>query len=93
MSAPELSKRCRLPPFEIKAVTELVCQSLVPEARTLEEWISHHGDAQGWLTTGDAALDRVLGGGIRIGMVWEFVGERCVFTVRLPPMVCTEINP
>ena len=93
MSAPELSKRCRLPPFEIKALTGLVCQSLVPETRTLEEWICHHGDAQGWLTTGDAALDRVLGGGIRTGMVWEFVGERCVFTVRPPLRVCPEINP
>ena len=89
-SAPELSKRCKLPPFEIKAITELVCQSLVPETRTLEEWISHHGSAQGWLTTGDAALDRALGGGIRTGMVWEFVGERCVFIVQPLLKVCPE---
>jgi len=46
--------------------------------------MSHHGDAQGWLTTGDATLDRALGGGIRTGMVWEFVGEGYVFIVRLP---------
>lgn len=83
-SVPELSKRCRLPPFEIKAITELVCQSLVPETRTLEEWTSHYGDAQGLVTTGDATFDRVLGGGIRTGMVWEFVGERYVLITRLP---------
>ena len=77
-SPPELSKRCRLAPFEIKAITELVCQSLAPETRTLEEWIFDYGDAQGWLTTGDPILDRALGGGIRPGMVWEFAGERCV---------------
>jgi RecA/RadA recombinase len=40
--------------------------------------MSYHGDAQGLLTTGDTTLNRVLGGGIRTGMVWEFVGERCV---------------
>ncbi|KAF9792468.1 P-loop containing nucleoside triphosphate hydrolase protein [Thelephora terrestris] len=94
-SAPELSKRCRLPPFEIKAITELVCQSLTPETRTLEEWITHHGDAQGLLTTGDATLDRMLGGGIRTGMIWEFVGESAAgktqlamqlsLVVQLPP--------
>lgn len=51
---------------------------MVPETRTLEEWMSHHGNAQGWLTTGDAVLDRALGGGIRTGIVWELVGERYV---------------
>ena len=80
---PELSKRCKLPPFEIKAITELVCQSFVPETRTLEEWVSYHGDAQGLLTTGDVTLNRALGGGIRTGMVWEFVGERYVFIAYL----------
>lgn len=84
MSVPELSKRCKLSPFETKSITELVCESLVPETHTLEEWVSHHGDAQGWITTGDATLDRLVGGGIRTGMVWEFVGDRCVFIVRLP---------
>lgn len=73
---PELSKRCKLPPFEVKYLTELVCKNLAPRTRTLREWISHHGVAQGWLSTGDATLDRVLGGGVRTGMVWEFVGER-----------------
>ena len=81
---PELSKRCRLPPFEIKAITELVCQSLAPGTHTLEEWMSHHGDVQRLVTTGDATFDGVLGGGIRTGMVWEFVGERYVLITRLP---------
>lgn len=78
MSVPELSKRCKLSPFETKLITELVCKGLAPETHTLEEWISHQRGARGRLTTGDATLDRALGGGIRTGMVWEFVGERCV---------------
>ena len=27
------------------------------------------------ITTGDISLDQMLGGGIRVGMIWEFVGE------------------
>ena len=46
--------------------------------------MSYHGGAQGLLTTGDATLNRVLGGGIRAGIVWEFVGERYVLIVCLP---------
>ena len=45
--------------------------------------MSHHGDAQGLLTTGDTTLNRVLGGGVRTGMVWEFVGEGYVLVVCL----------
>ena len=82
-SVPELSKRCKLPPFEIKSITELVCKNFAPETHTLEEWVSHHENAQGWLSTGDATLDRVFGGGVRTGMIWEFVGERWVFVRRL----------
>ena len=44
--------------------------------------MSHYGDAQGLLSTGDATLDHALGGGILTGMVWEFVGERYVFIAR-----------
>jgi RecA/RadA recombinase len=32
------------------------------------------------ITTGDTMLDEMLGGGIRVGMVWEFVGERQAVT-------------
>ena len=30
------------------------------------------------ITMGNALLDRILGGGIRVSMIWEFVGERQV---------------
>ena len=31
------------------------------------------------ITTGDVLLDKMLGGGIRVGMIWELVGEGRVF--------------
>ena len=90
-SPQELSRRCGLPPLEIKAITELACKGFAPEAQTLGEWISYRGDAQGWVTTGDQTLDRVLGGGVRTGMVWEFVGERSVFR-RSSGSECAVLN-
>ena len=33
-------------------------------------------DSDDKFTTGDAHLDEILGGGIRLGMVWEISGER-----------------
>ncbi|KAH9057123.1 hypothetical protein EDB83DRAFT_2206843, partial [Lactarius deliciosus] len=35
------------------------------------------------ITTGDVHLDKMLGGGIRVGMIWELVGEGRVFRTQL----------
>lgn len=36
-------------------------------------------DGSETITTGDVFLDKMLGGGIRVGMIWELVGEGRVF--------------
>lgn len=38
-----------------------------------------HGIGNEAFTSGDEHLDKVLGGGIRTGMLWEIAGERFVF--------------
>jgi len=40
----------------------------------------HNGSER--ITTGDTTLDEMLGGGIRVGMIWEFVGEGQVAAPR-----------
>lgn len=41
-------------------------------------------EGEGWIKTGDEGLDRLLGGGVRIGCVTEIVGERYVpFSIAL----------
>jgi DNA repair protein RAD57 len=76
-SLSELSKRCRLSPSEIRTIIDLICTHLAPVPRTLEDVLDKGGGEQKF-TAGDEILDRALGGGIRTGMVWEFVGERLV---------------
>jgi hypothetical protein len=39
--------------------------------------VKHNGSET--ITTGDVLLDKILGGGIRVGMIWELVGEGRVF--------------
>ena len=43
------------------------------------------------ITTGDASLDELLGGGIRVGMIWEFVGEGQV--LRTPLIIWLTLSP
>ena len=62
----------------IDHILDIVCGSLAQQPRALKD-IQHEGDER--FTTGDERLDEALGGGIRTGMIWEVVGERCDFLV------------
>lgn len=52
---------------------DLVCQEVAPQPQLLSD-IAYLGDEK--ITTGDAHLDEVLGGGIRTGMLWDVSGEK-----------------
>jgi DNA repair protein RAD57 len=74
LAAPgELSKRLRRPLSEIQQLVQNVSNELAPRISTASTAV---GPAHTWFTTGDAALDSIIGGGIRPGMVWEICGER-----------------
>jgi DNA repair protein RAD57 len=75
----EISKKCRLSPSDINTIIDLWCKQITIVPRTLEEVLKAGAD-QGF-TTGDEIIDRVLGGGIRTGSVWEFVGERFAWLI------------
>ncbi|KAI0050003.1 P-loop containing nucleoside triphosphate hydrolase protein, partial [Auriscalpium vulgare] len=70
LSPPDLARKCRIPPQDAHAIVHVVCKALerVPQPLSTAE-------SSETFTTGDAHLDRILGGGIRAGMVWEIVGE------------------
>jgi DNA repair protein RAD57 len=68
----EISQKCRLAPQAVQEVVSAVARALNRPPRLLRDIVR---DGSQVITTGDTALDRILGGGIRAGMVWEFVGE------------------
>ena len=62
----------------IDHILDTVCRALAQQPRALKD-VQHEGDER--FTTGDERLDEALGGGVRTGMIWEVVGERCDFLV------------
>lgn len=69
----ELQRKCKISLTEAEAILQVLYDSSnPPPLRTLAE-AKQDGDEA--CTTGDVLLDEALGGGIRTGMVWEFVGE------------------
>ncbi|EJD02087.1 P-loop containing nucleoside triphosphate hydrolase protein [Fomitiporia mediterranea MF3/22] len=68
----EIAKRLRTSLSEAQAIIENVCKE-VASSVDIRNLLEEVGDDK--FTTGDAVLDRVIGGGIRTGMVWELVGE------------------
>ncbi|TDL27207.1 hypothetical protein BD410DRAFT_704989, partial [Rickenella mellea] len=71
----DVAKQLRLSLSDTQKIVGDVCNELSPAPRDLEEYMA---EKQSKFTTGDAALDTMLGGGIQTGMVWELVGERQV---------------
>jgi RecA/RadA recombinase len=55
----------------VQAIVDSVARALASPSSLLRD-VMHNGSER--ITTGDT-LDEILGGGIRVGMVWEFVGE------------------
>ncbi|KAI0255400.1 P-loop containing nucleoside triphosphate hydrolase protein [Lactifluus subvellereus] len=68
----DISQRCRLAPQAVQEIVNAVARALDRPPRLLRD-VMHDGSEV--ITTGDTLLDQMLGGGIRVGMIWEFVGE------------------
>ena len=71
--ASELSRRSKRPLAEIDYLVDNICREYSSTSLKLDR-LTEVIDNK--FTTGDASLDRILGGGIRTGMVWEISGER-----------------
>ena len=85
-SVADLNKKVRL--LKLDAIHDLVravSRAIVPTSMTVDELLgagegdgsdgAEEGDGD-WLGTGDAGLDECLGGGLRVGCLTEFTGER-----------------
>ncbi|KAI9453435.1 P-loop containing nucleoside triphosphate hydrolase protein [Russula earlei] len=68
----DVSQRCRLAPQAVQEIVDSVARALGRAPRLLRDVVGDGGEV---ITTGDASLDAILGGGIRVGMIWELVGE------------------
>ena len=68
-------RKCRISHHDAQNILNTVCDELAPKLVSLAEPALPKDET---FTTGDALLDRLLGGGIRTGKLWEVVGERYV---------------
>jgi len=56
----------------VQAIVGSIAHALARPPSVLRDVIRNGSES---ITTGDTVLDEMIGGGIRVGMVWEFVGE------------------
>lgn len=80
----DLAKRCRISTSEIVQLIHVVCNNqgdMKFKFKTLDELKNE--DEEIVFSIGDKVLDEVLNGGLRTGMVWEFVGERYVIYIQV----------
>ena len=66
-------------PQAVQEIVDIIARALGRQPSLLRDVVRNGSEM---ITTGDASLDEILGGGIRVGMIWEFVGERQVFVAR-----------
>jgi DNA repair protein RAD57 len=59
---------------QVNQIVQVLCQDVAPKSQPIGQLIEE--DLQNWITTGDEGLDRLLGGGIRTGLITEVCGER-----------------
>ena len=71
----DISQRCRLAPQAVQEIVDSIARALARPPSILRDVMRNGSEL---ITTGDTVLDKMLGGGIRVGMVWEFAGERQV---------------
>ncbi|KAL5511438.1 RHP57 [Sanghuangporus vaninii] len=81
----EIAKKLRTSLSEAQAIVETVCKEIARNALRISK-IAERSDEK--FTTGDSALDRAIGGGIRTGMVWELVGESASGKTQLALQLC-----
>ncbi|KAH8983542.1 P-loop containing nucleoside triphosphate hydrolase protein [Lactarius hatsudake] len=68
----DVSQKCRLTPQAVQEIFDAIAHAVNPPPNLLRDVIR---DGSETITTGDVHLDKMLGGGIRVGMIWELVGE------------------
>ena len=75
LSSPsEISKKAKLPLNQVNAILHQVYAKLSPPNLGLSS-LKALRKCRATFTTGVATLDDAIGGGVRTGMIWEFVGE------------------
>lgn len=72
----DVSQRCRLAPQAVQEIFDAISHAADRPPSLLRDVVR---DGSETITTGDVFLDKMLGGGIRVGMIWELVGEGRVF--------------
>lgn len=71
-------------PVQIPDLVQAVAQAISPQVHSVSSLISssesEESTVPNFISTGDAALDAMLGGGVRVGTITDIAGERCVVT-------------
>ncbi|KAI0287916.1 hypothetical protein BC826DRAFT_865123, partial [Russula brevipes] len=68
----DISQRCRLAPRVVQEIVDAISRALSRAPSLLRDVVRNGSEV---ITTGDASLDEILGGGIRVGMVWDASGK------------------
>ena len=68
----ELAKKLKVTEMELRATLDVLCAEIAPKPQLVSEFLVNMPSC---FTTGDALLDKALGGGVRAGMVTEICGE------------------
>ena len=77
----DVSQRCRLAPQAVQEIFDTIYHAIDHPPNPLRDVVRNGSET---ITTGDVLLDKMLGGGIRVGMIWELVGEGRVFPYASP---------
>lgn len=71
----DVLKRLKLADIQqVNRLVQTLCQDVAPAAKRLSDVANE--DDRNWITTGDPEVDRLLGGGVRTGVITEVCGER-----------------
>lgn len=71
----DVLKRLKLADIQqVNRLVQTLCQDVAPTAKRLSDVADE--DDKNWITTGDPEVDRLLGGGVRTGVITEVCGER-----------------
>jgi DNA repair protein RAD57 len=91
LPATEIAKRAQIPPVEVAKLADALVEALRvsnESRRTTKPFLdlSDEAQAEQQISTLDAGIDAALNGGIQVGSITEFTGERfakfntCYFT-------------
>lgn len=71
----DVLKRLKLSDIQqVNRLLHTICQDVAPRSNALSDIVD--ADESNWITTGDPEVDRLLGGGVRTGVITEICGER-----------------